>query len=234
MKTAASTKKPRPKWVTWFLRVIQCLVCLGLTAGLVLMFLHQWVVTTGRKAIVAADQATGGYDAILVLGCRVNGQSPSDMLADRMSVAVDLYHRGLAPKILVSGDHGTKDYDEVNVMKQYAIDHGVPSQDIFMDHAGFSTYDSVYRARDVFCADSLLVVTQEYHLPRALFLCKRLGIEANGVSATLYDYGSQSYRDAREVLARIKDAAYSIVKPAPTYLGDTLPVSGNGDVTNDQ
>ena len=155
------------------------------------------------------------------------------MLRDRLVRGVELYELGAAPKLLMSGDHGRKDYDEVNTMKAYAIGEGIPSSDVFMDHAGFSTYESMYRAKEVFAADKIIIVSQEYHLYRALYIADKLGLEAYGVAADGDNYGGQTYREIREILARVKDAVYTVFKPKPTYLGDVIPVSGNGDLTND-
>lgn len=174
------------------------------------------------------------YDCILVLGAGVNGDRPSHMLQDRLDVAIDLYEKNVSSKLLMTGDHGRKNYDEVNVMKQYAIDQGIPSENVFMDHAGFSTYESIYRARDVFKAEKILIVTQEYHLYRALYIAKSLGLDADGVPSDPRQYVGQSYREFREMLARSKDFLFCIVKPLPKYLGDAIPVSGNGDLTNDR
>lgn len=133
----------------------------------------------------------------------------------------------------MSGDHGKDDYNEVGVMKQFAIDKGIPSNDIFMDHAGFSTYESLYRAKEIFQAKKVIIVTQDYHLYRALYIANQLGIEAVGVSSNPRDYSGQAMRDVREVAARCKDFLTCIFKPEPTYLGDAFPVNGNGDDTND-
>ena len=156
------------------------------------------------------------------------------MLADRLDCAIRLYFAGAAPKLLMSGDHGSDDYDEVNVMKDYAIAAGVPSEDIFMDHAGFSTYESVYRARDVFEVQQPLIVTQHYHMYRALYIADALGLDASGVSADTRRYAGQSYRAAREVLARAKDFLQCITQPEPTFLGEAIPITGSGDRTNDR
>ena len=119
-------------------------------------------------------------------------------------------------------------------MKLEAMEEGIPSEDIFMDHAGFSTYESIFRARDVFAADKIIIVTQEYHLYRALHVANALGVEAYGVAADYHTYVGQAYREVREILARNKDFATSILKPAPTYLGEVIPVSGDGNLTNDE
>ncbi len=173
-------------------------------------------------------------DCILILGAGVwANNTPSPMLNDRLLQGIELYELGASDKLLMSGDHGSKDYDEVNVMKDFAIERGVPSEDIFMDHAGFSTYESMYRARDVFKAKKIIIVTQGYHLYRALYDAEGLGLEAYGVAADPREYAGQSYRELRESLARVKDFLYVIIKPEPTYLGEEIPVNGNGDVTND-
>jgi len=155
------------------------------------------------------------------------------MLFDRLMRGVELYGLGAAPKLLMSGDHGRKEYDEVAAMKQFAIDEGIPSEDVFMDHAGFSTYESIYRAKEIFQADRILIVTQEYHLYRALYIANQLGVEAYGVASDYHTYAGQLMRDFREMLARVKDCATCIFKPEPTYLGDAIPVFGDGNLTND-
>ena len=173
-------------------------------------------------------------DCILVLGCGLNMDgSPSEMLADRLLTGIALYQAGVAPKLLMSGDHGQIAYDEVGVMKEFAMQHGVPSEDIFMDHAGFSTYESMYRAKEIFCTQRIVVVTQKYHLYRAEYNARELGIEAYGVASQIKLAGRQLYYESREIIARTKDYALCVFQPLPTYLGDAIPVSGNGDVTND-
>lgn len=175
-----------------------------------------------------------GVDCILVLGCMVHSDgSPSHMLADRVKRGIELYDLGAAPKLLMSGDHGKTDYDEVATMKALAVEAEVPSTDVFMDHAGFSTYESMYRARDVFQAKKIIIVSQEYHLYRAVYAARQLGLDAYGVSSDYREYSGQWHRDIREVLARCKDFAMCIFKPEPTFLGEAIPVNGDGNLTND-
>jgi SanA protein len=155
------------------------------------------------------------------------------MLYDRIMTGVSLYKAGVSARIIMSGDHGRSDYNEVGTMKEYAVNEGVPSEDIFMDHAGFSTYESLYRAKEIFGADRIIIVSQEYHLYRALYIAKALGIEAYGVSADLRSYSGQYKRELREILARNKDFILAIAKPVPSVLGDSISLDGSGDVTND-
>lgn len=212
-----------------------CLIVLVIIVliTLIVLILNFWVVLTTRKQIVDNYQDLEDIDCIIVLGAGVWKNKPSPMLQDRLNTAIDLYNSEVATKIIMSGDHGTKYYDEVNTMKNYAKDKGVLSSNIFMDHAGFSTYDSMYRAKHIFKAKKIVVVTQKYHLYRALYIANSLGLEAYGVEATPKDYSGQMMRELREILARDKDVFKSIVKPKSIYLGEELPVSGNGDITND-
>ena len=210
--------------------IILLILCL---LAVVTVFSLNLVVTQTTKDQILTD-FHDTYDCILVLGAGVNNGSPRPMLKDRLDYAVELYKKGVAPKLLMSGDHGRQEYDEVNIMKDYAINAGVPSEDIFMDHAGFSTYESIYRAKEVFLAEKIVIVTQEYHLHRALYIANSLDLEAVGYASDPREYGGQLYRDLREILARDKDFLYCLFKPSPKYLGDAIPVSGNGDITNDK
>lgn len=119
-------------------------------------------------------------------------------------------------------------------MKDYLISKGVPSDNIFMDHAGFSTYDTIYRAKEIFLCDKVLIITQEFHIFRSLYIAKKLDLEAEGVYATLRHYSEETKFELREILARNKDFVKTIFKPKPKYLGDTIPVFGDGDITNDK
>lgn len=212
-----------------------CVLLIIAAAGAAAAFgLSAYVKSSAKKYILDANNAGTGYDCILVLGCGVHDTTPSHMLEDRLLRGVELYKNGVSDKLLMSGDHGRKNYDEVNVMKAFAVDAGIASEDVFMDHAGFSTYESMYRARDVFKAKKILIVTQEYHLYRAIYDARALGLDAYGVVSMPRTYAGQAYRDIREILARDKDFFWSLFKPEPTYLGEAIPVQGDGNLTNDK
>lgn len=207
--------------------VLLCITALGLS-----FFMK--ASTEDRIAGSAADAAGFGADCILVLGCGVKDDgSPTPMLKDRLSAAVELYRQGAAPKILMSGDHGREGYDEVHAMKAFALEEGVPEEDIFLDHAGFSTYETMYRAREVFRVERAVVVTQRYHLYRALYNAQKIGIESCGYPADAREYAGQTMRELREIVARDKDWFQLILKPEPAYLGEAIPVSGDGTATED-
>lgn len=219
------------------IRILCILLCLGFLGGVAVFGINAAVKCSVKDRILSPEQAAklSNVDCILVLGCGVRSDgTPSAMLHDRLQRGVELYALGAAPKLLMTGDHGQADYDEVDVMKSFAVDSGIASEDVFMDHAGFSTYESMYRAKAVFQAKTVIIVTQEYHLYRALYIAKSLGLEAYGVASDYRAYSGQTMRDVREVLARVKDFGTAILKPRPTYLGDAIPIWSDGNLTNDE
>lgn len=208
---------------------------IAMIAGIVLL-VNQYVQQAGLKYITEADSVPKA-DAILVLGARVYPSgNVSLMLNDRLTTGYELYEKGKAQKIIVSGDHGRKDYDEVNAMKSFLEGKGVPAEDIFMDHAGFSTYESLYRARDIFQVRKVIIVTQQYHLMRAVFIARELGLEAYGVASDKHIYHNVMLKsELREIAARNKDfLTAKIIKPQPKYLGEAIPVTGDGRATDDK
>ncbi len=212
-------------------------LCLVLVVALAVFGVDAYVKSTASKNIITPEQASEleNVDCIIVLGCQVHPDgNPSIMLEDRIKRGVELYNLGVSQKIIMSGDHGQVEYDEVNAMKQKAIDLGVDSSDVFMDHAGFSTYETVYRAKEIFQAKRVVIVTQQYHLYRAVYIAKQLGLEAYGVNSDYHKFRGQFFRDVREVLARNKDFVKCIYKPEPTHLGETIAINGDGNVTNDK
>ena len=217
--------------------VFLVLLLLGALGIGILLGIDGWVRHRTSSRILTEGEAAllQDMDCVVVLGCFVqeNG-SPSHMLEDRLKRGVALYELGAAPKLLMSGDHGTVGYDEVDAMKRYAVEAGIPSEDVFMDHAGFSTYESVYRAKEIFAAEKVIIVTQKYHLYRALYIAEAMGLEAYGVDADYRQYVGQAQRDLREILARVKDFCMVIFRPEPTYLGEVIPISGSGELTHDE
>ncbi|MBE6731239.1 MAG: SanA protein [Ruminococcaceae bacterium] len=219
------------------LKIVLIIILIVLLLPVVVLLSLNSVVVNGQASkIISPEEAykMENADCILVLGCGVKDNGvPSDMLRDRLIRSVDLYKNNAAPKLLMSGDHGKTDYNEVGTMKNFAIDSGIDSEDIFMDHAGFSTYESIYRAKEIFGAEKIIIVSQEYHLYRALHIAESFGLEAFGVAADYHTYGGQAYREVREILARAKDFATSVFKPKPTYLGEFISIKGDGNLTND-
>lgn len=213
--------------------VIFVVLGIVLLIGIAAVSLSVYMVKATEKNIFTADTFKNDEkaDCILILGAGVKDGKPKPMLRDRLLTGIELYKSGAAEKIIMSGDHGRADYDEVNVMRAFALEQGVRAEDIFLDHAGFSTYDSVYRAKNIFGAENIIIVSQKYHLYRALYISEKLDVKAAGVSANLNTYGGQLKRDIREIIARDKDFFKCIVKPEAEIMGDKIPLDGDGSIT---
>ena len=205
--------------------------------GIIIFFLvTNLIMITSTKNNIKEEKELSNIkdvDCILVLGAGIRYNKPTPMLEDRLLTGIDLYNNQISNKILASGDHMNKNYDEVNVMKDYLISRKIPSSDIFMDHAGISTYDSIYRVKHIFKAKKIIIVTQKYHLYRALYIAKTLNIEAYGVASNPRRYASQLPRDIREFLARTKDFIKVHLKLKSKYLGEEILLTEDGNITND-
>ena len=217
-------------------KTIKCIIIVTIITVVITILINLYIILTTKQKIKSLNELKeNDLDCIVVLGAGIRGERPSPMLEDRLLTSVDLYRENISNKIIVSGDHGRVHYDEVNVMKNYLIDKDIQSEDIFMDHAGFSTYDSIYRTKEIFKTKKVVIVTQKYHLYRALYIADKLGLEAYGIDAGIREYRGQTKRDIREIIARTKDFIKCIFKPNPKYLGEAIPViDGNGNNTNDK
>lgn len=221
-----------------FKRIISACLLIGFLIAQIPILINAYMFEFSNKYIISVDEASlEDFDCVLVLGAGVWGNSPSHMLEERLNRGIEVYNTGCTDRILMSGDHGREEYDEVNVMKGFAVDSGVEADTVFMDHAGFSTYESMYRARDVFGVNKVIIVTQKYHLYRAVYNARKLGLDAYGVAADgqyNYDIFVRTYNNSREALARCKDFIWCIFKPEPTYLGEAIPIYLSGELTDDK
>lgn len=216
-----------------FKGVVIAVLCACLLGGVAVVGINAYMISYANKYILTEeDLKSEDFDCIMVLGAGLWDGEPSPMLQERLDFGLIAYETECSEKLLMSGDHGRKEYDEVNKMKEVAVQNGVPADKVFMDHAGFSTYESMYRARDVFQVEKMVIVTQEYHLYRAVYNARKLGIDAYGFAADRLEY--PIYNDVREALARLKDFFYCIVEPEPTYLGEIIPISASGSLTDDK
>ncbi len=214
--------------------LVKLLLALAIAAVLFVVGVNAAIILGTRGEIVdEASAASFDADAVVVLGASVMPDgTPSDILKSRLDQGIALYFAGAAPKIIVSGDNGTESYNECWAMKRYAISRGVPSEDVFCDHAGFSTYETMYRAHHVFGAERVVIATQTYHLYRAIFDAKGVGMEAVGVSDDDRAYVSQHWYDLREIPARTKDFLQVLFSVPSTFVGDPISLDQSGDVTN--
>jgi len=210
------------KWFVLYWRFLCLLMVLGTILTPFILTVYIKIVTNNRRYFQAEKVPTEPVAIVFGAGVWADG-TPTPMLADRVEGAVELYRLGRVNKILMTGDNATREYNEVVAMQQYAERLGVPSQDIKLDYAGFSTYESCYRAKVIFGVERAVLITQEYHLPRAVYTCNQLGIQAVGLGTP--DWGkfrddSMRFYTQREVLAVIKAIVeLHIIRPKPTFLG---------------
>lgn len=218
-------------------KVLKCIIiavlCLCLLGGIAVVGINAYMISYVSDYILTVDEAAEyDFDCVMIMGAGLWDGSPSPMLRERLNFGLDVYNTGCTDRIIMTGDHGREEYDEVNAMKDYAIENGIPADNVFMDHAGFSTYESMYRARDIFQVEKMVIVTQKYHIYRSVYNARKLGIDAYGVAADELKYGI--HNDIREALARVKDFFYCIVQPEPTYLGDPISIHASGALTDDK
>lgn len=214
-----------------FLLIVSVLGCVLVLA------VDSYVAAIGRKAILLFDELSGQpqYDCVIVPGALVyDSGRPSAMLRDRLDMAVRIYESGVTDRILVSGDHGRVDYNEVGVMRQYLLDAGIPAEHVFMDHAGFDTYDTLYRAQLIFGVRRAVITTQDFHLIRALYIGQQLNLDLLGVDCGYVFSSEKSRYRVREYPARFKAFLdCEIFKSLPAYTGETIPITGSGWATVD-
>jgi SanA protein len=210
------------------------LICIAAFIAATLL-INAGMIVAARKHIYSDIGIIPKRTAILVLGSQIRGTQLSPVLQDRVDSGIDLMENHVGQKLLLSGDHGQNYYDEVNAMRLYVLANApaIAEEDIFMDHAGFNTWDSMYRARDVFEVRDLIIVTQKFHISRAVCMARSLGLDAVGYGIDQNRFRGKSLRawQFREYFARIK-AFYSIMfRPRPRYLGERIPISGDGRAT---
>jgi vancomycin permeability regulator SanA len=206
---------------------------IGVLAGVLLLaapFALVGAVWAATSGLLYADPAATPRERVAIVfgaGVRPDGR-PSPMLADRVDAAVALYKAGAVAKLLMSGDNGQPGYDEPTAMRAHALARGVPAEDVVLDYAGFSTYETCARARSVFGLTAATLVTQRYHLPRAVYVCRQLGVDAIGLG--VQDWGV--YPDALLMRYSVRELAATVhglwlvhvTRPSPTFLGPPVAV----------
>ena len=214
-------------------KILFIILSIILFLSLLTLFINLYMINSTKKQILDINSIDkiDNVDAIIILGCRVNGDSPSLMLTKRLEKGIEVYNK-LHTKVILTGDHSTDGYDEVNVMRNYLISSDIESKDIFLDHAGINTYDSIYRAKYIFEAKKVVIVTQEYHMYRALYLANKLDLEAVGIVADdIPQKGIMLKNEIREIFSRDKNFFKGLFKPKSKYLGEIIPLDQDGIVT---
>ena len=223
------------KHFLWSKRIYLLILLIFLGISIFVLTINIYILNVNSQFIFQSSDDVPAKQVAVVLGAKVysNGVM-STILKDRELTALELYKNKKVQKILVSGDHGREDYDEVNAMKDFLLNNGVLGEDIFLDHAGFDTYYSIYRAKEIFQVSSIIIVTQKFHLFRAVYIAKSLGIDAIGIVADRQDYVLGVYNESRESLARVKAFFDLTFQSKPKFLGEIIPIIGDSKLTWDK
>ena len=214
------------------LMVILCVI-----AVIILINLFVILVTKANMSSEFSQMDTKYQSAevpVLVLGAGViDNERPSDILKARLDQALEVYQQAPDKIFIMTGDHREDNYNEVAVMKKYLVSQGIPSQQIYLDHAGYSTYDSIYRLKKIIHVDRAIIISQGYHLPRALMLAEHLKIDSVGLPAAEID-STRSHREFREIFARLKDFAvcYLAYQPETPEIHYAFSLNYSGDDTD--
>lgn len=200
--------------------------------GIFIFSINYYIVKSTEAYVFLDIKKLPKVDAIIVLGAKVTNEKLSYVLEDRLIAGVNIIYAHKAKAILLSGDHGQKEYDEVNSMRKYMLrrNFNIKKEQIFMDHAGFDTYDSMFRAQEIFGIKSAIIVTQDFHINRSVYIARSLGIEAYGfaVDESIYKESLRFNWRIREVLSRVKAFKDVQIQSNPTFLGEKIPITGNG------
>ena len=206
-------------------------------SGLVLItllssvFINLYMISYAKKYIYKSIEDLPGKYTVIIPGSKVYSDNISHVARDRVDAAVNCFKQNKCQRFLISGDHGRKNYDEVNQFRKYIQNiYNIDGEIIFMDHAGFSTYETMYRAKEIFCVDNAIVISQNFHLARAVYIARKLGIDVVAYEAPeLVNYSRNLHLswEIRKYLARVKNFFLVLFKVKPTYLGEKIPINGN-------
>ena len=217
---------------TFFKKHFKKIIYTCLILGIFIFSINYYIVKSTEDYVFTDINKLPKVDAIIVLGAKVSNENLSNVLESRLVAGVNIIYANKAQAILLSGDHGQKDYDEVNSMRKYIFrrNFNIQKEQIFMDHAGFDTYDSMFRAKEIFGIKSAIIVTQDFHINRSIYIARNLGIEAYGFSTdeSMFPQSLRRSWKIREVLSRVKAFKDVLINSNPTYLGEKIPISGNG------
>ena len=228
IRAARETLNPSKR--TWLLGLLAALALISTP-----LWAQVWITRQARAHIFKAVETVPPRATAIVLGARVYGRGrPSPILEDRLRMALELYSRGLVKKILVSGDHQSPHYDEVNTMRDWLTARGVPSRAIFLDHAGFRTHDTMVRAVRVFQIQSAIICTQRFHLPRALYLAQNAGLDAVGIAVDRRHYADEQWNAWRERAASVVAILDVLLGTQPRHLGQPVPIDGPARASHDE
>lgn len=213
-----------------YFRIFLYLVIIGLLA---IVSINYYLTSSTKTKIYYSVKKFPKNDVGIIFGAGINGDQPSKYLKDRLDAGIMLWKAKRINKILLSGDNGREEYDELTVMKNYCYDHGVDTTKIFIDYAGFDTYSTMYRAKHIFKIKRATLISQKYHLNRAIYIGNQLGVKSVGFSANKGEYLGYKYVQFRECLSRCKSFFDVLRNREPHFLGGEININGASNYSKD-
>ncbi|MBF4485913.1 ElyC/SanA/YdcF family protein [Flavobacterium sp. CSZ] len=213
-----------------YFKIILYLAIIGLVA---IVSVNYYVKSSTKKNIYYSIKKFPKNDVGIIFGAGINGDQPSKYLKDRLDAGISLYKANRINKILLSGDNGSDEHDELTVMKNYCFNHGVDTTKIFIDYAGFDTYSTMYRAKHIFNIKKATLISQEYHLNRAIYIGQKLGIKSVGYSANNGEYLGYKYVTFREYGSIFKSFFDVLRNREPHFLGNPIDINGVSNYSKD-
>jgi SanA protein len=213
-----------------YFKIFLYLAILGLVA---IVAVNYYVKSSTKKNIYYSIKRFPKNDVGIIFGAGINGSQPSKYLKDRLDAGILLWKAKRINKILLSGDNGRDEYDELTVMKNYCFNHGVDTTKIFIDYAGFDTYSTMYRAKHIFKIKKATLISQEYHLNRAIYIGNQLGIKSVGYSANKGEYLGYNYVRFREYGSIFKSFFDVLRNRQPRFLGGEININGESNYSKE-
>ena len=207
-------------------KLFKKLIYLFIIGAIAIISVNWYVKSSTRDLIHHTVNNLPKNEVGIIFGAGINGDQPSKYLKDRLDAGILLYKTHKIDKILLSGDNGRDEYDELTVMKTYCFNHGVDTTKIFIDYAGFDTYSTMYRASHIFKIKKATLISQEYHLNRAIYIGQKLGVKSIGFSANKGEYLGYQYVTFREYGSIFKSFFDVLRNREPRFLGNEINING--------
>lgn len=212
-------------------KIIKPFIYISLLGIIVLLSINIWVKSQTDPVIFSKENDTPKTKVAIIFGAGINNNKPSKYLKDRLDAGIELYKNNKVDKILLSGDNGSNEHDELTVMKLYCYEHGVDTNKIYLDYAGFDSYSTLYRSKHIFNIDTAILVSQKYHLNRCVNIGNKLGVKSYGFAADKGTYLGYKYVSFREYFAVAKSVIDILIGRKPHFLGETVGIDGPSNYT---
>lgn len=214
-------------------KIIKLLIYASLLGIIIVLGINLLVKSQTDPVIFSREKDTPGSKVAIIFGAGINNNKPSKYLKDRLDAGIELYKNNKIDKILLSGDNGSDEHDELTVMKLYCYQHGVDTNKIYLDYAGFDSYSTLYRSKYIFNIDTAILVSQKYHLNRCINIGNKLGVKSYGFAADKGTYQGYKYASFREYFALVKSTIDLMIGRKPHFLGEKININGPSNYTKE-